>query len=114
MIIRTSIVTGLAAILLSTAALADSATTTPATSTPKQKPTEQSQKLADRCAALETQFDQAIATHGNAAKAQALIDEVQALIAAGPAAREDWRGIASASQRLRQAWSRLGTIDRKE
>jgi len=52
--------------------------------------------------------------HGNAAKAQALVDEVQALIAAGPAAREDWRGIASASQRLRQAWSRLGTIDRKE
>lgn len=52
--------------------------------------------------------------HGNAAKAQALVDEVQALIAANIAAREDWRGIASASQRLRQAWSRLGTIDRKE
>ncbi|MGB9990891.1 DUF349 domain-containing protein [Pseudoduganella rhizocola] len=52
--------------------------------------------------------------HGNAARAQALVDEVQALIAANPAAREDWRGIASASQRLRQAWSRLGTIDRKE
>jgi hypothetical protein len=27
--------------------------------------------MADRCAALETQFDQAIATHGNAAKAAA-------------------------------------------
>jgi hypothetical protein len=52
--------------------------------------------------------------HGNAAKAQALIDEVQALLAAGLAAKEDWRGIASASQRLRQAWSRLGTIDRKD
>lgn len=52
--------------------------------------------------------------HGNAARAQALVDEVQALIAADFAAREDWRGIASASQRLRQAWSRLGTIDRKE
>ena len=69
MIIRTSIATGLAAILLSTAALADStATTTPTT---KTKPTEQSQKLADRCSALETQFDQAITTHGNAAKAGA-------------------------------------------
>jgi hypothetical protein len=52
--------------------------------------------------------------HGNAAKAQAMIDEVQALIADSPAAREDWRALASASQRLRQAWSRLGTIDRKD
>lgn len=68
MIIRTSIATGLAAILLSTAALADSATTTPTT---KMKPTEQSQKLADRCAALETQFDQAITSHGTAPKAAA-------------------------------------------
>ena len=67
MIIRTSIATGLAAILLSTAALADSTTTT--TTTTKPKPTEQSQKLADRCSALETQFDQAITTHGNATKA---------------------------------------------
>jgi hypothetical protein len=69
MIIRTSIVTGLAAILLSTAALADSTPTT--TPTTKTKPTESSQKLADRCAALETQFDQAITTHGNATKAAA-------------------------------------------
>ena len=69
MIIRTSIATGLAAILLSTAALADStATTTPTT---KTKPTEQSQKLADRCSALEMQFDQAITSHGNATKAAA-------------------------------------------
>ena len=69
MLMRTSIVTGLAAILLSTAALADSTTTTtPATT--KQK-TESTQKLADRCAALETQFDQAITTHGTAAKAAA-------------------------------------------
>jgi hypothetical protein len=66
--IRTSIVTGLAAILLSTVALAD---TTPAASTAKPKPTQSSQKMADRCAALETQFDQAIATHGTAAKAAA-------------------------------------------
>jgi O-acetylhomoserine/O-acetylserine sulfhydrylase-like pyridoxal-dependent enzyme len=68
MLIRTSIATGLAAILLSTAALADS---TPATSTVKPKPTQSAQKMADRCAALETQFDQAIATHGTAAKAAA-------------------------------------------
>jgi hypothetical protein len=68
MLIRTSIVTGLAAILLSTAALADS---TPATSTVKPKPTQNTQKMADRCSALETQFDQAITTHGNAAKAAA-------------------------------------------
>ncbi|AXA90145.1 DUF349 domain-containing protein [Massilia sp. YMA4] len=52
--------------------------------------------------------------HGNAAKAQAMIDEVHALIADTPAARGDWRALASASQRLRQAWSRLGTIDRKD
>jgi hypothetical protein len=70
MIIRTSIATALAAILLSGAALADSATTTP-TQTTKPKTTEQSQKLADRCSALEAQFDQAIATHGNATKAAA-------------------------------------------
>jgi len=68
MIIRTSIAAGLAAILLSGAALADS---TAATKAPATKTTEQSQKLADRCAALETQFDQAIASHGNAAKAAA-------------------------------------------
>ena len=69
MLIRTSIVTGLAAILLSSAAFADS--TTPATSTAKPKPTQNTQKLADRCSALETQFDQAITTHGTAAKAAA-------------------------------------------
>ena len=69
MIIRTSIATALAAVLLSTAALADSATTTATTS--KTKTTEQSQKLADRCSALETQFDQAITPHGTATKATA-------------------------------------------
>jgi len=68
MLIRTSIVTGLTALLLSTAALADS---TPATSTAKPKPTQNTQKMAVRCAALETQFDQAIATHGTVAKAAA-------------------------------------------
>ena len=67
MIIRTSIVTGLAAILLSGAAHADSATINPTT----KKPMENSQRMADRCAALETQFDQAITSHGNATKAAA-------------------------------------------
>jgi len=70
MIIRTSIATALAAILLSGAAFADSATTT-TTQTTKSKTTEQSQKLADRCTALEAQFDQAITTHGSATKAAA-------------------------------------------
>jgi hypothetical protein len=68
MLIRTSIVTGLAAILLSTAAFADSATTAPAA---KPKPMQNSQKMTERCSALEAQFDQAITTHGNAAKAAA-------------------------------------------
>ena len=68
MFMRTSIVTGLAAILLSTAALADS---TPATSMAKPKSVEKTQKLTDRCTSLEGQFDQAIATHANAAKAAA-------------------------------------------
>jgi hypothetical protein len=67
MLIRTSIVTGLAAILLSTAAFADSA----ATPVAKPKPMQNSQKMTDRCTALEAQFDQAITTHGNAAKAAA-------------------------------------------
>ena len=49
--------------------------------------------------------------HGNAAKAQELILEATAL-----ASQEstDWKQVASNSQRLRQAWTRLGTIDRKE
>ncbi|MGK5079051.1 DUF349 domain-containing protein [Janthinobacterium sp. HLX7-2] len=49
--------------------------------------------------------------HGNAAKAQELITETAAL-----AAQEstDWKHVASSSQRLHQAWTRLGTIDRKE
>ncbi|MET3129801.1 hypothetical protein AAKU55_000042 [Oxalobacteraceae bacterium GrIS 1.11] len=49
--------------------------------------------------------------HGNAAKAQELIAEAQALAAAGGG---DWKLIAASAQRLRQAWGRLGTIDRKE
>ena len=49
--------------------------------------------------------------HGNAAKAQALIAETLAL---GAQAAGDWKGIAAADMRLRQAWTRLGAIDRKE
>jgi hypothetical protein len=73
--------------------------------------------------------------HANAAKAQQLVDEAHALIARDAAQLEaaggeqadregaasgnlphthDWRTLASSSQRLRQAWSRLGTIDRKD
>jgi hypothetical protein len=46
---------------------------------------------------------------GNALKAQALIDETAAMTAGG-----DLKQVAAATQRLRQAWTRLGTIDRKE
>lgn len=67
MLKHTSIViTGLAAVLLSTAALADS---TPAASLAKPKTVEKTQKMNDRCSSLETQFDQAITSHLNAAKA---------------------------------------------
>jgi hypothetical protein len=73
--------------------------------------------------------------HANAAKAQQLVDEANALIAKDAAQLEaaggaeadreesasgnlphthDWRTLASSTQRLRQAWSRLGTIDRKD
>ena len=73
--------------------------------------------------------------HANAAKAQQLVDEANTLIARDTAQLEaaggaqvdreesasgnlphthDWRTLASSTQRLRQAWSRLGTIDRKD
>ncbi|XLZ70828.1 DUF349 domain-containing protein [Massilia sp. SR12] len=73
--------------------------------------------------------------HSNADKAQQLVDEANALLekdaaqleAAGGAQADreesasgnlphthDWRTLASSTQRLRQAWSRLGTIDRKD
>ncbi|WP_373987862.1 DUF349 domain-containing protein [Duganella sp. BuS-21] len=51
--------------------------------------------------------------HANAAKAQALIEETQAL-AASVANGADLKNVAAAGQRLRQMWGRLGTIDRKE
>ncbi|MBA5608378.1 DUF349 domain-containing protein [Duganella sp. FT3S] len=51
--------------------------------------------------------------HSNAAKAQALIEETQAL-AAGVSEGAEWKNIAAAAQRLRQMWGRLGAIDRKD
>jgi len=53
--------------------------------------------------------------HTNAAKAQALIAEVDALKAkSAESETPDYKALAAASQRLRQAWGRLGAIDRKE
>lgn len=52
--------------------------------------------------------------HTNAAKGQALIAEVEALQAKSAAGEPDFKALAAASQRLRQAWGRLGAIDRKE
>ncbi|NRR32388.1 DUF349 domain-containing protein [Oxalobacteraceae bacterium] len=49
--------------------------------------------------------------HHNAAKAQALIEEVQSM---ATDSASDWKNVAAATQRLRQVWGRLGTIDRKE
>ena len=64
---QSGMITGMAAILLSTAALADSSSN-PANTTPTKPKAAQTEKLADRCNALETQFDQAVGSHGNAAK----------------------------------------------
>lgn len=51
--------------------------------------------------------------HANAAKAQALIDEIRAMAdSANDGA--DLKNVAAAVQRLRQVWGRLGAIDRKE
>lgn len=49
--------------------------------------------------------------HANAAKAEELIAETDALASAGG---DDWKQLAATAQRLRQGWSRLGTIERKE
>ena len=48
--------------------------------------------------------------HANADKARELIAEAGALAAA----TVDWKLVAAALQRLRQAWTRLGPIDRKD
>ncbi|NGZ85715.1 DUF349 domain-containing protein [Duganella aceris] len=52
--------------------------------------------------------------HANAAKAQALLAETQAMAAAAATSEADLKNVAAAGQRLRQVWGRLGTIDRKE
>nr|WP_315256977.1 DUF349 domain-containing protein [uncultured Duganella sp.] len=52
--------------------------------------------------------------HANAAKAQALITETQALAESVATDGADLKNVAAAGQRLRQMWGRLGTIDRKE
>ena len=52
--------------------------------------------------------------HANAAKAQALITETQALAESVAGGGADLKNVAAAGQRLRQMWGRLGTIDRKE
>ncbi len=52
--------------------------------------------------------------HANAAKAQALIAETQSLAESVAAGGADLKNVAAAGQRLRQMWTRLGTIDRKE
>ena len=49
--------------------------------------------------------------HANAAKGQVLVVETEALAAA---ASTDWKNIAACAMRLRQAWTHLGTIERKE
>jgi hypothetical protein len=51
--------------------------------------------------------------HANAGRAQALIAEVLAC-SQEPRDVDDWKGLAAQGSRLRQAWTRLGTIDRKE
>lgn len=52
--------------------------------------------------------------HANAAKAQALIAETQSLADSVAEGGADLKNVAAAGQRLRQMWTRLGTIDRKE
>lgn len=51
--------------------------------------------------------------HANAAKAQALIDEIRAMADLAHDGA-DLKNVAAAVQRLRQVWGRLGAIDRKE
>ena len=51
--------------------------------------------------------------HANSAKAQALIEETRAMAQAA-ADGVDLKNVAAAGQRLRQMWSRLGAMERKE
>lgn len=55
----------------------------------------------------------------NAAKAQALLEQMQSLHVATQGMAEnstgvDWKNVAQQCQRIQQAWSRQGTIERKE
>jgi hypothetical protein len=52
--------------------------------------------------------------HANAAKAEALIAETRSLAESVATDGADLKNVAAAGQRLRQMWTRLGTIDRKE
>ncbi|WP_348696553.1 DUF349 domain-containing protein [Duganella fentianensis] len=51
--------------------------------------------------------------HANSAKAHALIEETRAMAQAA-AEGADLKNVAAAGQRLRQMWSRLGAMERKE
>lgn len=51
--------------------------------------------------------------HANATKAQALIEETRAMAQAA-AEGVDLKNVAAAGQRLRQMWTRLGAMERKE
>jgi len=51
--------------------------------------------------------------HANATKAQALIEETRAMAQAA-AQGVDLKNVAAAGQRLRQMWTRLGAMERKE
>jgi hypothetical protein len=52
--------------------------------------------------------------HANAERGQALVAEATAEIARLDAGDLDWKHLAGTVNRLRQAWSHLGAIDRKE
>lgn len=53
--------------------------------------------------------------HANAGRARALIAEILARIEnPGQGDANDWKSLAADGSRLRQAWTRLGTVDRKE
>ena len=52
--------------------------------------------------------------HGNAARAEKLVEEARAEIARLQSGEADWKHVAGTVQRLRLGWSHLGPIDRKE
>jgi len=52
--------------------------------------------------------------HTNAAKAEAMISEVEKMARELAGEEPNFKALAAAAQRLRQAWGRLGAIDRKD